>query len=248
METLLASIRKAINIDMGLNGHAADFLSGTYQPMKGSMHELRVKFENDLAKGKGTSGEIAELRNRINRNRTSDAILEPAFRPNLKAAAPPLRRGFEAILAGDMASKNAALEPEPEFDAPQLRSTFQEQESDVKDYGVYQAPYEDHAEVPGPSWQNGDGQSYLPVVQYDDAHEDYNAQALMSEDPALAAQVSFNQLSDTLMAHSLGERSIEDVTHDMLRGMLKNWLDTHLPSLVERLVREEIERVARRGR
>jgi len=30
--------------------------------------------------------------------------------------------------------------------------------------------------------------------------------------------------------------------------MLKQWLDEHLPSMVERLVREEIERVARRGR
>jgi cell pole-organizing protein PopZ len=29
--------------------------------------------------------------------------------------------------------------------------------------------------------------------------------------------------------------------------MLKQWLDENLPSLVERLVREEIERVARRG-
>ena len=34
----------------------------------------------------------------------------------------------------------------------------------------------------------------------------------------------------------------------MLRGMLKQWLDDNLPKLVERLVREEIERVARHGR
>ena len=33
---------------------------------------------------------------------------------------------------------------------------------------------------------------------------------------------------------------------DMMRPMLKNWLDDNLPSLVERLVREEIERVSRR--
>jgi cell pole-organizing protein PopZ len=35
---------------------------------------------------------------------------------------------------------------------------------------------------------------------------------------------------------------------EMLRPMLKNWLDDNLPNLVERLVRGEIQRVARGGR
>jgi uncharacterized protein len=34
----------------------------------------------------------------------------------------------------------------------------------------------------------------------------------------------------------------------MLRGLIKQWLDANLPTLVEELVREEIERVARKGR
>jgi cell pole-organizing protein PopZ len=34
----------------------------------------------------------------------------------------------------------------------------------------------------------------------------------------------------------------------MMRPMLKTWLDDNLPALVERLVRTEIERVARGGR
>ena len=40
-------------------------------------------------------------------------------------------------------------------------------------------------------------------------------------------------------------RSLEDVVRDTLRPMLKAWLDDNLPQLVERLVREEIERIAR---
>jgi uncharacterized protein len=40
-----------------------------------------------------------------------------------------------------------------------------------------------------------------------------------------------------------GGPSIEDVVRAELRPMLKDWLDAHLPSLVERLVRVEIERV-----
>ena len=35
---------------------------------------------------------------------------------------------------------------------------------------------------------------------------------------------------------------------EMLRPMLKAWLDDNLPSLVERLVRAEIERVTRSAR
>ena len=40
-------------------------------------------------------------------------------------------------------------------------------------------------------------------------------------------------------------RSLDDVAGEMLRPMLQDWLDDNLPTLVERLVREEIERVAR---
>ena len=39
--------------------------------------------------------------------------------------------------------------------------------------------------------------------------------------------------------------SVAAMTEDMLRPMLQDWLDNNLPTLVERLVREEIERVAR---
>jgi cell pole-organizing protein PopZ len=38
---------------------------------------------------------------------------------------------------------------------------------------------------------------------------------------------------------------LDQAVNDLLRPMLKTWLDENLPSLVERLVREEIERVSR---
>lgn len=40
-------------------------------------------------------------------------------------------------------------------------------------------------------------------------------------------------------------RSLDEIAEEMLRPMLQEWLDDNLPTLVERLVREEIERVAR---
>ncbi|HVA92721.1 MAG TPA: DUF2497 domain-containing protein, partial [Chloroflexota bacterium] len=41
--------------------------------------------------------------------------------------------------------------------------------------------------------------------------------------------------------------SIEDLVRQALRPLLKEWLDAHLPGLVERLVRSEIERVVGRA-
>ena len=44
-----------------------------------------------------------------------------------------------------------------------------------------------------------------------------------------------------------GGPTIEDIVREELRPMLKAWLDTNLPPLVERLVRAEIERVVGRA-
>lgn len=54
---------------------------------------------------------------------------------------------------------------------------------------------------------------------------------------------AFNLLASTVQTHNA--RSLEDLVKDMLRPMLKSWLDDNLPVVVERLVRAEIERVSR---
>ena len=63
--------------------------------------------------------------------------------------------------------------------------------------------------------------------------------------PAVREQVarSFGDLA--LAVDSSSRRSFDEIAEDMLRPMLHEWLDDNLPTLVERLVREEIERVAR---
>ena len=71
--------------------------------------------------------------------------------------------------------------------------------------------------------------------------------AILSPEAAAGAEAAFSHLADTFISRAAGERSIEDITRELLRPMLKQWLDENLPTVVERLVREEIERVARRG-
>lgn len=63
--------------------------------------------------------------------------------------------------------------------------------------------------------------------------------ALMSPSSDYAVTDSFDRLKRSAMD------DIEAKTEAILRPMLREWLDEHLPTMVERLVREEIERVAR---
>jgi uncharacterized protein len=68
----------------------------------------------------------------------------------------------------------------------------------------------------------------------------------VSPETDAAVTASFNALSASVALQS--SEMIENLTREMLRPMLKSWLDDNLPSLVERLVRAEIQRVARGGR
>lgn len=66
---------------------------------------------------------------------------------------------------------------------------------------------------------------------------------LMSEAAGAQVSRSFEELA--AMVDGGPRRSLDELAQEMLRPMLQEWLDDNLPTLVERLVREEIERVAR---
>ncbi|MEG8099009.1 DUF2497 domain-containing protein [Candidatus Liberibacter brunswickensis] len=68
-------------------------------------------------------------------------------------------------------------------------------------------------------------------------------QMLISSDIGDKVSASFDQLVKALKES--GSRSLDQISIDLLRPMLREWLDDNLPGIVERLVREEIERIAR---
>ena len=67
--------------------------------------------------------------------------------------------------------------------------------------------------------------------------------SIISEAAGRQVAAAFDELSEALMASR--RRSFDEIAEEMIRPMLQDWLDNNLPTLVERLVREEIERVAR---
>lgn len=95
---------------------------------------------------------------------------------------------------------------------------------------------------------------HQPVVEmskFDLAEPEVEAESALSLNlisAAAGAQIarSFSELADVF--DGVERRSIEDLAAEMLRPMLQDWLEDNLPTLVERLVREEIERVARGSR
>ena len=141
------------------------------------------------------------------------------------------------IIADDPAKRTAPKAPQP---APAPTSTPQI---------VYSKGAAPHGESSGPS-QRADANAPTVVWRRPQAVEAEPAAALQpSEEPLLsheateAAALSFGALSAGLDARSA--ELADGMVRDMLRPMLKQWLDDNLPAIVERLVRDEIQRVAR---
>jgi uncharacterized protein len=66
---------------------------------------------------------------------------------------------------------------------------------------------------------------------------------LISRETNNAVHSAFDALAQTVLVHNA--RTLEDMVREMLRPILKVWLDDNLPRVVERLVRAEIERAQR---
>jgi uncharacterized protein len=69
------------------------------------------------------------------------------------------------------------------------------------------------------------------------------SQQILSRSTVSAVESAFNSLAHTVLSNNA--RTLEDLVKEMLRPMLKSWLDDNLPGLVERIVKAEIERVSR---
>ncbi len=111
--------------------------------------------------------------------------------------------------------------------------------------GVRTQPQPERAAAPQPVHVEPEAAYVAPAEQHDrflpQLHEEAQ-KMLVSEATGEQVARSFDELAAALGAE---RRSLDDIAQDMLRPMLQEWLDDNLPTLVEKLVREEIERVAR---
>jgi cell pole-organizing protein PopZ len=95
---------------------------------------------------------------------------------------------------------------------------------------------------PGASAQPGVSEAIAEPASAGDAQRPaIEERGLLSA--AAAVDAAFDTLARTAQARS--GRTVEELVSELLRPMLKAWLDENLPEMVERLVRAEIERVSR---
>jgi cell pole-organizing protein PopZ len=150
--------------------------------------------------------------------------------PAAAEAAPPAPAAHEM---------EPAFEPEPEpepepahDDVLELTERVEEPAATVGDLDVYAKPEPAPAPAPAPR--------PAPVYSPPPAEEDH----LVSEPSAFMAASAFSQLSASIAMPAAG-RTLEDLTRELLRPLLKAWLDEHLPRIVEAKVAEEVERISR---
>jgi cell pole-organizing protein PopZ len=93
---------------------------------------------------------------------------------------------------------------------------------------------------PAPNFRIIGGTSDVVVTTKPEPSSD---RALISNETIAAVDSAFNTLAHTVIGQNA--RTLEDLVREMLRPMLKSWLDDNLPGMVERIVRAEIERVSR---
>jgi uncharacterized protein len=82
-----------------------------------------------------------------------------------------------------------------------------------------------------------------PAYDPPPAHAAPPSPQILSQTTVSAVESAFNTLAHTVLSNNA--RTLEDLVKEMLRPMLKSWLDDNLPGLVERIVKAEIERVSR---
>ena len=167
-------------------------------------------------------------------DRATDMASSAAARPVVSPNVPPLAtadaaststyksRQSEALAGGNKfsASASTAAATSP---APEIRKT-----DPVATVRKEQMPTNTSAQA---------------TPRREDALISDDGRALISAEAGAKVAASFGNLNHAV-SHG-PTRSFDEIAEEMLQPMLQEWLDDNLPTLVERLVREEIERVAR---
>jgi cell pole-organizing protein PopZ len=178
------------------------------------------------------------------------AAPKPAPAPRAAPPPPPPPPAPPSMNQSEVDAMLARLDATPGGDA-------EPQQHDILDLTEQMA--EPEAETEPPSFQTIDGQNDViftdapppppePLRMADEEPRRPQAppaadHSLLSSAASAAVDSAFNALAHTVLVQNA--RTLEDLVREMLRPLLKTWLDDNLPSLVERLVRAEIERVSR---
>lgn len=170
-----------------------------------------------------------------------------APQPSPQPAAQPAMSAPVAKVAAPMAAPPAP-KPVAPASAPVARKPVPqiEEEPDVLELTdvVESAPQEDFRkfETADVMFRDSEPPMREPAPKYSPPAAMRDDQ-LLSQHTSAAVSSAFGALTSSMFSGD--SRTVDQLVSEMLKPMLKSWLDDNLPSLVERLVRAEIERVSR---
>lgn len=152
---------------------------------------------------------------------------DPAPQPSSEAetASPPHGdvHGDDILELTERVDEAPELEPEPRYEPPVAAPSSAFESSG--DLDIYTRP--------------------AATVDVDYGSYGDEDDALVGAPAAQSASSAFGQLARSVAMPAEG-RTLEDVTRELLRPLLKEWLDRNLPEIVEQAVQAEVERIARR--
>ena len=140
------------------------------------------------------------------------------------------------IISEDDAPADAAApepEPEPAVEEDDGVLELTEKVESLGDLDVYTPSVSEEPEIPA---YEPPPPAPAPTVEIGDG--------LVGAVAASAAASAFGQLSRSIQMPAEG-RTLEDVVRELLRPLLKQWLDENLPGIVQQTVDKEVERIAR---
>ena len=129
-------------------------------------------------------------------------------------------------------------EPEPVEDVLELTQRVEPKPPEtVGDLDVYSEPEPEPVRAAAPTPRPAP--DLIATRAGDDDEE------LVGESTAFVAAGHFGNLTASIPLPAVG-RTLEDLTRELLRPLLKAWLDENLPGIVQSAVSEEVERLSRR--
>jgi cell pole-organizing protein PopZ len=167
----------------------------------------------------------------------------PEPTPGRAAAGSESPGASEPVASDEIETRPAASvaqetsDPEAEFGASDLAETMPASDADEAAFSDIDAhANDDFEDAPAtPEHASRPAGGHLRTIEA--------PEPLLSAEATAAVNSAFGALAHTVLVQHA--RTLEDLVREMLRPMLKTWLDDNLPNLVERLVRAEIERVSR---
>jgi len=200
---------------------------------------------------------LASIRKIISEDETEDA--EPSGEPEDQGGfpEPESNEKLEPLeLTRLVAEDGSVVDLHAEQGSPEETESRPTSETEAEPAGGLDSPLQDDEDI-RIDLDTGDSDSVaeempdaLPVPPPAGGPE----HGLVSAVTAAAATLSISRLNESLKAEArrdgasdLADGSLETLVRETMLPHLKAWLDSHLPGLVERIVREEIKKMVKRA-